>query len=623
MKISLVFMCVLGFYFSNSTLIQYKSGTIIKQEKVINAGSNTMNLIIHIPQLKNQTDYFYFRPCKYMNYIQEDLFNAGIASNVSTIRTQFTKVCKVFTKLKNINNKFKRSYEEQIDKSLEAISLLTHASRDKRSIFSALRHTFNIGSYNKQKQLESVVRNLESDQISTEGDIIKMKFIITHQEDRIEQLKKSAAQITNLLQDMNVYSNELVDMLNAERVVNHYRDKLFFDLMTAGILANELLQEYTNVMKERVEAFAVLQRHYLPHNLVSPIDLKTILNKLVTQLSGQHQFLKLHHENIYTYYSIRNVNFYLQEDQYFIQIPVLLKMYGQEFRLYSLQPVHLPLPNQENQWMIAIHKPYIAVNSDSGTYMTLNENWYDTLECQGRNNVYCKAIITEHFIENHHTCEYSIVQNKTNDIKEHCEFAIMGKEQLSPRLHNIGDSRVILENPKEERVYRKCKDDIQGKFLTQEKLVEVMVPCFCSLYSEAFTTTMITSDNCITTIEVKLYNPIDNIIFLRLLLNNLTVESNIATNLIPKLHLPNLIQNFMVKDESNLLNLKDVLKAHKSQYYHTARNTLTRHETLTKAFSIFKISAMITPIFGIMIISVIICLCCRTKKIGNLFHYCL
>ena len=44
------------------------------------------------------------------------------------------------------------SHEEQIDKSLEAISLLTHTSRDKRSIFSALRHTFNIGSYNKQKQ---------------------------------------------------------------------------------------------------------------------------------------------------------------------------------------------------------------------------------------------------------------------------------------------------------------------------------------------------------------------------------------------------------------------------------------------------------------------------------------
>ena len=59
------------------------------------------------------------------------------------------------------------------------------------------------------------------------------------------------------------------------------------------------------------------------------------MNKLITQLSAQHQFSKLYNENIYTYYSIRNVNSYLQEDQYLIQIPVLLKMYDQEFRLYN------------------------------------------------------------------------------------------------------------------------------------------------------------------------------------------------------------------------------------------------------------------------------------------------
>ena len=53
--------------------------------------------------------------------------------------------------------------------------------------------------------------------------------------------------------------------------------------------------------------------------------------------------------------------------------------------------------------------------------MTLNESWYKTLEYQGWNNVYCKAIITERFIEHHLTCEYSIVHNKTNDIKEHGE----------------------------------------------------------------------------------------------------------------------------------------------------------------------------------------------------------
>ena len=175
-----------------------------------------------------------------------------------------------------------------------------------------------------------------------------------------------------------------------------------------------------------------------------------------------------------------------------------------------------------------------------------------------------------------------------------------------------------MENPKEDTIYRRCKDDIQEKCVTQEKLIEVMVSCCCSLYNESFTTTMITSDNCVKNIKVKLYNPIDNVIFLRLLLNNRTIESNIATNLIPKLHLANLIKKIMVKDENKLLNLKDVLKAYRSQYYHTAINTLTRQETLTKEFSIFKINAMITPIFRIILISVIIFVCCRTKKIGQL-----
>ena len=74
---------------------------------MINAGSKTMNLIIHIPQLKNQTDFIYFLPCQYVNDIQVDLFNAEITSNVSTILTQFTKVCKVFTKNENYQQSIK------------------------------------------------------------------------------------------------------------------------------------------------------------------------------------------------------------------------------------------------------------------------------------------------------------------------------------------------------------------------------------------------------------------------------------------------------------------------------------------------------------------------------------
>ena len=70
------------------------------------------------PKLHKINGLFYCRPCQYVNNVQVDLFKAGITSNVSTILAQFTIVCKVFTKLKRINNKFNMSYEEQIDHSL-------------------------------------------------------------------------------------------------------------------------------------------------------------------------------------------------------------------------------------------------------------------------------------------------------------------------------------------------------------------------------------------------------------------------------------------------------------------------------------------------------------------------
>ena len=101
-------------------------------------------------------------------------------------------------------------------------------------------------------------------------------------------------------------------------------------------------------------------------------------------------------------------------------------------------------------------------------------------------------------------------------------------------------------------------------------------------------TTLITSDNCVRNLEVKLYNPIDNIILIELLLANSTTESNISVNLIPKLHFSELIHNCMLMDEDNVLHLKDVLKTNRSQYYHTTINTLTRLGILTKSFSFFK-----------------------------------
>ena len=82
--------------------------------------------------------------------------------------------------------------------------------------------------------------------------------------------------------------------------------------------------------------------------------------------------------------------------------------------------------------------------------------------------------------------------------------------------------------------------------------------------------------------------------------------------------MPSLISNFMIEENQLLLNLKDVIKSHKTVYYNTARNTLIRHDTMSQLFSIFKYCAMIAPILGLIIIIVIICFCVRKKDLCQL-----
>ena len=79
------------------------------------------------------------------------------------------------------------------------------------------------------------MNNLDQDRITVAGQLNHMTFVITHQEEKIKQLQKSALQITEL---KNVNSNELVDILSAQDIVTHYRDRMLFDLFSAGFLAN-------------------------------------------------------------------------------------------------------------------------------------------------------------------------------------------------------------------------------------------------------------------------------------------------------------------------------------------------------------------------------------------------
>ena len=616
MKLVLLFLCI-GIYYC--TLVQYKSGTIIKQIATINSGSTTLHLVIQIPQIVDQPEYEYYRPCNYGLSLQTDLAHVGVPlSDWPGVMERFKKLCKMFTKIKKLNLQLRTAYVDKIENAREAEKLLSkNSSRKKRSIFSAIRHVFNIGDYNEQLRLQNLVETLQTDQISTQGELVGLKFVIAHQAEKIKVLQQSAHQVVQVMDSIVAFSNNLSKVINIDHTLKHYHDNMIFDMVTAGIFTNQLLQEYSGIVNDQIQAFALLTRHYLPPSMISPQDLKVILEKLVIQLTSRYQFLSLQYEHIQMYYAMNNIDLVVENNHYYIQIPVLLKMFEQQFQLYELQPFYLPLPNQNDKLMKVIHQPFVAVNQQAGTFLTLKHNWRKQLNCVGKHTVFCNGVITEHYTNAGNNCEFAIVSNDTNGIKNYCEFAIVRNEAVSPKIHNIGDNRILLENPHGARVYQKCMDSTKKTFITQELLVEIEVPCFCVLFTETFTTTLITSDVCITTPEVKMYNAMDNILFLNMLLND-TVRDNITITMIPQLILPDLIQDFDIDDDSNLLNLKDVLNAHRSKYYHTARSQLNRHENMMESYPIVRIGAIIAPAVAVVVIGVIIYVSVRTKKLGQL-----
>ncbi len=454
MKCVLILMCVALY---RCTLIQFQSGTIISQDSTLSAGSTTIHLIVKIEQLTNRTDYSYFRPCSYINLFHVDLAQASIL-NSTRVLDQFNALCKMFSKLKRLNTKLKDSFENKIAIAQATIRMLSDVDhdevlpqsdaspREKRGVFSSLRYIFNIGSYKMQAKLQTVVQDLQEDQVTTQGELLGLKFVVAHESEKIKHLQRAAMEVTKILDDISKYSNNLADDYNARTVLQHYTNSMFFDLMTAGILTNELLQEVNSIVNDRVHAFSLLRKHYLPPTLISPMDLKILLDKMVAEITETHQFLTLKNDNIYEYYGMNNVYSYVEEDNLYVQIPVLLKMYHQEFQVFKLQPFPIPMLNQPDKLMQFAHKPFVAINKEEGTFFTMSKTWRQDLQCKGEYNVYCDNILTEYYMAGSKSCEVAIVSNETINMKQNCKIGLLDRTAVSPKIHRILDNKVLIVN---------------------------------------------------------------------------------------------------------------------------------------------------------------------------------
>ena len=54
----------------------------------------------------------------------------------------------------------------------------------------------------------------------------------------------------------------------------------------------------------------------------------------------------------------------------------------------------------------------------------------------------------------------------------------MDKKNALPTVHNIGNNRVLVENPQELKIYQRCTDSSKKMFVTQAVLAEIIIPCF-------------------------------------------------------------------------------------------------------------------------------------------------
>ena len=89
------------------TLVQYQSGTNIRQKGFVTTGSNSMSLIVKIPSVDNQTYRPCYKPCSYglpltitkRNESNRELYN------------RYNALCKSFGKLRRLNLKLEKAYQ--------------------------------------------------------------------------------------------------------------------------------------------------------------------------------------------------------------------------------------------------------------------------------------------------------------------------------------------------------------------------------------------------------------------------------------------------------------------------------------------------------------------------------
>ena len=603
---------------SSTVRIDYNTGTIIRSGKNLNAGYTKMNLLIHIPRIKNITLQRYKQPCDFMHMLIDDLVFYNITNPQYTdALTDFDTLCHRNAKLRKTSLALRRIYEQHVS-TMRNIStdLVPTTNRTKRSIFSSIRHAFGIADYDKQKTISKTVQQITADLSQQQGTINGLNYAMVHVSRRIKHLYESTETLVSASNKMSKHIDQLTRNANAKTILEKYNTFLTADTIQSGVIQNQYLARYSNIIEQRLAAISTLARGFLPPELVTPHELDNILSNLEQAMRSQHPLLQIEHNSVYDYYSMNNIISFMENDDIIIKIPVTISLHDQTFELYKLQSFVIPVLNMHDQAMITHHKEMIAVNRKAETYFSLNED--ELNNCHGHINLICPQLFTQHIMKRQ-SCELSILKGNLEVAKDLCEFGLINIQSLDTKFYYISDNNVLTVNPMRSKIYKRCKHDKMQKFISNEFVFEIRLECFCYVFSDQSMSPIFADDNCHENTTIDIHYPSENILYIALLLNESMIDINDynISSLIPTLELPELPIDF--RFENDILDLKSILYAREDKYANTVMHQLDKHNGIfasfyyIKSFIFYALPFILTGIIILLIVFV-----CKTKNLGKL-----
>ena len=620
----MLLLCLFAAQVHCEKIVQFHTETIISQNKQLNAGYSKLDIIIRVPRLNNVTPQTYRLPCSYLEEFRDDFRRVDIIGKLKTswyadYENRFQHICNDSSTLRDLNIAIRNSYIQNIQNMSETIDYFryAHNTRQSRSVASSIRHFFGVADYTQQKKLRQQVRQLDDQVFTQEGVIIGLQFAVEHHSAKIKHLQQHTVKLTEALNNLHEHIFKYNRIVVAGAIMDKFRYIILSESMQCGIIYNQYLGIYNNIISERMHALSMLTRNYLPPSLISPNILDEILENLRNKLNTIHPSLELSRHSVYDFYKHKNIVSFVEDQDFFIKIPIILNMHRQLFKIFNLESFYIPVPHRNDQAMILQHKNVIAVNKAANTYITLESRDLET--CHGNKILLCDTLFTQKFINKVNTCELAIVSNNTDLIKQKCDVGLVQTSIIETKFYDLSDNSVLIVNPHREQVYEMCNDRRHQKFVSANFLTVVQLPCWRWLHTQTVVSPAFAHAKCANTTQFDTFDPTNNLLYIALLLNESV--GNIAdynlTN-IPKLELPKIVEDFTLDDDIDALNLKKILHERQKMYRNMVQHKLDKQNESLRTFTSFKTLASVGPVVAFIVVIVIIVFTIKTKRLSQL-----